>query len=90
MNPRTIIAISLLAARATDGYEIGGLVASFPPNFQNISANECGLNDMQCTPDEVEGGAHFDQKKVKSPVRQLQEQTKDFRLVKPISLHMFT
>lgn len=78
MNPRTI-AISLLAARATNGYEIGGLVASFPPNFQNVSANECGVNDVQCTPDEVEGGAvYFDQKRDKSPVQQLQEQTKDF------------
>ena len=80
MNSRTT-AIALLAARAINGYEIGGLDASssFPPNFQNITANECGVNDnnMQCSPDEIDA-INFDQNKVKSPVRQLQHETKEY------------
>ena len=43
------------------------------PNFGNVSANECGVNEKQCTPDE---SSYFDRDKATVP--NLKQQAIDY------------
>lgn len=76
MWSKTLLLFLILPENTSAYSLLGNSAGAPPPNFYNVSTNECGLNADQCTPDEEVAG-YFDPNSEKAQARVSAELKKD-------------